>query len=59
MRQMMLTGGGALLDNLASVLRQITGLPVSVAENPLACVALGTGRALEEMKALNRLLISI
>ena len=58
-RGILLTGGGALLDNLASVLRQITGLPVSVAENPLACVALGTGRALEQMKALNRLLISI
>src|ERR1043166_7602972 len=55
----LLTGGGALLDNLDSVLRQITGLPVSVAENPLACVALGTGRALEEMKGLNRLLISL
>ena len=48
-----------MLENLDAVLRQITGLPVSVAENPLACVALGTGRALEEMKGLNRLLISI
>ena len=55
----LLTGGGALLDNLDSVLRQITGLPVSIADDPLACVARGTGRALEEMKALNRLLISI
>ena len=58
-RGILLTGGGALLENLDLVLRQITGLPVSVAENPLACVALGTGRALEEMKGLNRLLISI
>jgi hypothetical protein len=58
-RGILLTGGGALLENLDVVLRQITGLPVSVAENPLACVALGTGRALEEMKALNRLLINI
>jgi rod shape-determining protein MreB and related proteins len=55
----LLTGGGALLENLDSVLRQITGLPVSVADDPLACVARGTGRALEQMKALNRLLISI
>ena len=44
----MLTGGGALLHRLDEVLRVATGLPVMVAENPLQCVALGTGRALEE-----------
>jgi rod shape-determining protein MreB and related proteins len=44
----MLTGGGALLHRLDEVLRISTGLPVMVAENPLQCVALGTGRALEE-----------
>jgi rod shape-determining protein MreB len=43
-----LTGGGALLGQLDEVLRDATGLPVSVAEDPLTCVALGTGRALEE-----------
>ena len=43
-----LTGGGALLTDLDSVLRQWTGLPVSIAEEPLTCVALGTGRALED-----------
>lgn len=43
-----LTGGGALLKDLDKVLRQATGLPVSVAEEPLTCVALGTGRALED-----------
>ena len=43
-----LTGGGALLEGLAEVLRDETGLPVTVAEDPLTCVALGTGRALEE-----------
>jgi rod shape-determining protein MreB len=53
-----LTGGGALLRNLDLVLRHATGLPVSVAEDPLSCVALGTGRALEEMKTLKRLLVS-
>jgi rod shape-determining protein MreB and related proteins len=58
-RGILLTGGGALLDSLDLVLRQMTGLPVSIADNPLACVALGTGRALEEMKTLNRLLISV
>jgi rod shape-determining protein MreB and related proteins len=54
-----LTGGGALLANLDFVLRHATGLPVSIAEDPLSCVALGTGRALEEMKTLKNLLISI
>jgi rod shape-determining protein MreB len=43
-----LTGGGALLDGLDEVLRDETGLPVTVAEDPLTCVALGTGRALED-----------
>ena len=43
-----LTGGGALLDGIDEVLRQATGLPVTVADNPLTCVALGTGRALED-----------
>ena len=43
-----LSGGGALLRNLDQRLRDETGLPVTVAEDPLTCVALGTGRALEE-----------
>ena len=43
-----LTGGGALLQGLDEVLRDETGLPVTVAEDPLTCVALGTGRALED-----------
>ncbi|MBA4757715.1 rod shape-determining protein [Sphingosinicella sp.] len=43
-----LTGGGALLGQLDEVLRDATGLPVTVADDPLTCVALGTGRALEE-----------
>ena len=47
-----LTGGGALLGNLDYVLRQATGLPVSIADQALRCVALGTGRCLEEMKAM-------
>jgi rod shape-determining protein MreB len=52
-----LTGGGALLRNLDLVLRHATGLPVSVAEDALSCVALGTGRALEEMHVLKNLLV--
>jgi rod shape-determining protein MreB len=53
-----LTGGGSLLRNLDLVLRHATGLPVSVAEDALSCVALGTGRALEEMRTLRSLLVS-
>jgi rod shape-determining protein MreB len=51
-----LTGGGALLGDLDQVLREATGLPVSIADEPLSCVALGTGRALEEMKTLKHVL---
>jgi rod shape-determining protein MreB len=54
-----LTGGGALLYRLDEVLRGATGLPVVVAEDPLSCVALGTGRALEEMKRLRNVLTSM
>ncbi len=43
-----LTGGGALLRKLDEVLRDETGLPVTVADDPLTCVAMGTGRALED-----------
>ncbi len=51
-----LTGGGALLGNLDFVLRHATGLPVTIADEPLSCVVLGTGRVLEEMKTLKNLL---
>src|ERR1700676_3133396 len=54
-----LTGGGALLGNLDLVLRHATGLPVSIADDPLSCVALGTGRALEELKTLKNVLINM
>ena len=51
-----LTGGGALLGNLDLVLRHATGLPVSIADEPLTSVARGAGRALEEMKTLSNVL---
>ena len=54
-----LTGGGGLLSNLDFVLRHATGLPVSLADDPLSCVVLGTGRALEEMKRLKNVLTSM
>jgi len=54
-----MTGGGALLGNLDLVLRNATGLPVSIAENPLYCVALGSGRALDEIKTLRNVIIGL
>jgi len=54
-----LTGGGALLGNMDEALRQATGLPVSLADDPLSCVVMGTGRALEEMKGLKDVLSSM
>jgi rod shape-determining protein MreB len=55
-RGIVLTGGGSLLANLDHVLRHATGLPISLAEEPLKCVALGTGRCLEELKSLGHVL---
>ncbi len=54
-----LTGGGALLGNIDYVLRHATGLPVSIADDPMSCVVLGTGRALEEMKRLKNILMTM
>ncbi|MBT3361686.1 MAG: rod shape-determining protein [Rhodospirillales bacterium] len=54
-----LTGGGALLGNMDFVLRHATGLPVSIADDPMTCVALGTGRALEEIKRLRNVLMTM
>ncbi len=51
-----LTGGGALLGNIDYVLRHATGLPVTIANDPLSCVALGTGRVLEEMKKMEHII---
>lgn len=54
-----LTGGGALLSNLDYVLRHSTGLPISIADEALSCVALGTGRTLEEMNKLKNVLTTM
>ncbi|MNI98687.1 Rod shape-determining protein MreB [compost metagenome] len=48
-RGIVLTGGGGLLRNLDKLLSRETGMPVLVADNPLDCVAIGTGRALENI----------
>ena len=50
----MLTGGGALLDGIDRVVKRETGMPVNIAENPLDCVALGTGKALESIDLLKK-----
>ena len=52
-----LTGGGALLREVDTVLRESTGLPISIAEEPLSCVVVGTGKCLEELKTLRHVLI--
>ena len=55
-RGIILTGGGALLSGMDVVLRKATGLPVTVAEDTLLSVALGTGKVLDEMKNLKSVL---
>jgi rod shape-determining protein MreB len=52
-----LTGGGALLGNLDRRLREATGLPISIADDPLSCVVLGTGLCLENLKVLKSILV--
>lgn len=57
-RGIMLTGGGALLSGLDKLISEETGMPVSIAEDPLDCVARGAGKVLEEIETLKRVLIS-
>ncbi|HXT19199.1 MAG TPA: rod shape-determining protein [Thermoanaerobaculia bacterium] len=56
-RGIVLSGGGALLRNLDSRLREETGLPVVLAEDPLASVVLGAGRVLEDINLLRKVSI--
>ena len=58
-RGMMLTGGGALLRNLDVLLREETGLPVGVADDPLSTVARGSGIALDELELLREVAIQL
>ncbi len=48
----MLTGGCALLRGLDKLLTSMTGIPIHVAEDPLSCVALGCGRALDQLDTI-------
>jgi len=57
-RGIVLTGGGAMLRNLDTRIREETGLPVSIAENPLASVVLGTGKLLEDFKLLRKVSVN-
>ena len=52
-----LAGGGALLRNLDLLLREETGLPVVIAEDPLSCVVLGSGKVLDEIDLLKRVAV--
>lgn len=57
-RGIVLAGGGSLLKGLDEKIRQETGMPVHLANDPLTCVAVGSGKALEEIDVLKRVLIS-
>src|SRR6202521_3837018 len=56
-RGIALTGGGALLRGLASRIREETGMPVQVADNPLDSVVLGTGKCVEDFETLRQVLV--
>ena len=51
-----LTGGGALLKNLDKLISKETGLPVHIADDPLSCVAIGTGKALDQEETFSPML---
>lgn len=57
-RGIVMAGGGSLLKNFDLLLAKETGMPVYLAEDPLTCVVMGTGKALEEIDSLKRALIS-
>jgi rod shape-determining protein MreB len=57
-RGIVLTGGGALLRGLDERLKHETGMPIHITDNPLHCVALGSGKCVEEFEALQQVLIS-
>jgi rod shape-determining protein MreB len=53
----MMTGGGALLSNIDKLISKETGMPVMVADDPLSCVGEGTGRSLEDLNLLKRVVM--
>jgi rod shape-determining protein MreB len=54
----MMAGGGALLRGIDKLVHEETGLPVSIAEDPLSCVVLGSGKALDELNVLREIALS-
>ncbi len=54
---MVMSGGGSMLRNIDKLLTQVTGVPCHVAENPLNCVAVGTGLALEHFEFFKKSLV--
>ena len=56
-RGIVLAGGGALLKNLDKRIREETGLPVCIADDPMCCVVLGTSKMLSDFKLLRRISI--
>lgn len=57
-RGIAMTGGGSLLTGLDKKVNQETGMPVHIADEPMNCVVMGTGKVLEELDTLKRVLIS-
>jgi rod shape-determining protein MreB len=57
-REIILAGGGSLLSGLGQLVEQEIGLPVRLADDPLNCVARGTGKTLEELKNSKDILIT-
>lgn len=57
-RGIVLTGGGALLKNLDKLIREESGLPITVAEDPLSTVAIGTGKVLDNLEILKQVMIT-
>src|SRR2546426_1557913 len=57
-RGIVLAGGGALIKDLDKRIREETGLPVTLAENPLSCVVLGTGKMLSDFDLLRKIAIN-
>ena len=56
-RGIVLTGGGALLKNLDKLLREESGLPITVTEDPLSTVALGSGKMPDSLEILKQIVI--
>ena len=56
-RGIVLTGGGALLHNIDILIREETGLPITIADDPLSAVARGAGMALDQLDVLKEITV--